>query len=55
MVDPPPAVPAAGPANLATIRDAIIAAIKQADYLHIPEGRRDHTTPPKTSRHHDLD
>ena len=30
-----------GPANLATIR----AAIKDAGYLHIPEGRRDHTTP----------
>jgi predicted transposase YbfD/YdcC len=34
-----------GPANLATIRAAIIAAIKDAGYLHIPEGRRDHTTP----------
>ena len=33
-----------GPANLATIRAAIIAAIKDAGYLHIPEGRRDHTT-----------
>ena len=38
-----------GPANLATIRAAIIAAIKEAGYLHIPEGRRDHTTPPKPS------
>jgi hypothetical protein len=36
-----------GPANLATIRAAVIAAIKDAGYLHIPEGRRDHTTPPK--------
>src|SRR6266568_9458376 len=34
-----------GPANLATIRAAIITAIKDAGYLHIPEGRRDHTTP----------
>jgi hypothetical protein len=33
-----------GPANLATIRAAIITAIKDAGYLHIPEGRRDHTT-----------
>src|SRR5712691_9130517 len=31
-----------GPVNLATIRAAIIAAIKDAGYLHIPEGRRDH-------------
>jgi len=38
-----------GPANLATIRAAIIAAIKEAGYLHVPEGRRDHTTPPKPS------
>jgi predicted transposase YbfD/YdcC len=34
-----------GPANLATIRAAIIAAIKDAGYLHVPEGRRDHTIP----------
>jgi predicted transposase YbfD/YdcC len=34
-----------GPANLATIRAAIIAALKDAGYLYIPEGRRDHTTP----------
>jgi hypothetical protein len=38
-----------GPANLATIRAAIIAALKDAGYLHIPEGRRDHTTPPRPS------
>jgi hypothetical protein len=44
-----------GPANLATIRAAIIAAIKDAGYLHIPEGRRDHTTPAETLRLHDLD
>ena len=40
-----------GPANLATIR----AAIKDAGYLHIPEGRRDHTTPAETLHHHGLD
>src|SRR5277367_5311862 len=39
-----------GPANLATIRAAIIAAIKDAGYLHVPEGRRDHTTPAETLR-----
>jgi len=33
-----------GPANLATIRAAIITAIKDAGYLHVPEGRRDHST-----------
>jgi predicted transposase YbfD/YdcC len=30
-----------GPANLATIRAAVIAALKDAGYLHVPEGRRD--------------
>ena len=40
-----------GPVNLATIR----AAIKDAGYLHIPEGRRDHTTPAETLRLHGLD
>ena len=44
-----------GPANLATIRAAIIAAIKDAGYLHVPEGRRDHSTPAETLRLHDLD
>ena len=44
-----------GPANLATIRAAIIAAIKDAGYLHVPEGRRDHTTPAETLRLHGLD
>jgi predicted transposase YbfD/YdcC len=44
-----------GPANLATIRAAIIAAIKDAGYLHIPEGRRDHTTPTETLHLHGLD
>jgi predicted transposase YbfD/YdcC len=44
-----------GPANLATIRAAVIAAIKDAGYLHIPEGRRDHTTPAETLRLHGFD
>jgi predicted transposase YbfD/YdcC len=44
-----------GPANLATIRAAVIAALKDAGYLHIPEGRRDHTTPAETLRLHGLD
>ncbi len=44
-----------GPANLATIRAAITAAIKDAGYLHIPEGRRDHTTTAETIRLHGFD
>jgi predicted transposase YbfD/YdcC len=44
-----------GPANLATIRAAIIAAIKDAGYLHVPEGRRDHTTPAEALSLHGLD
>jgi predicted transposase YbfD/YdcC len=44
-----------GPVNLATIRAAVTAAIKDAGYLHIPEGRRDHTTPAETLRLHGLD
>jgi predicted transposase YbfD/YdcC len=44
-----------GPANLATIRAAVIAAIKDAGYLHIPEGRRDHTTPAEALRLHRLE
>jgi predicted transposase YbfD/YdcC len=44
-----------GPVNLATIRAAIIAAIQDAGYLHIPEGRRDHTTAAETLRLHGLD
>jgi hypothetical protein len=44
-----------GPANLATIRAAITAALKDAGYLHIPEGRRDHSTPAETLRLHGLD
>ena len=44
-----------GPVNLATIRAAVTAALKDAGYLHIPEGRRDHTTPAEALRLHDLD
>jgi hypothetical protein len=44
-----------GPVNPATIRAAVIAALKDAGYLHIPEGRRDHTTPAETIRLHGLD
>ena len=34
-----------GPVNLATLRAAIIAAIHDAGYLYIPDGRRDHINP----------
>jgi hypothetical protein len=44
-----------GPANLATIRAAIIATIKDVGYLHIPEGRRDHTAPAEAIYLHGLD
>jgi predicted transposase YbfD/YdcC len=44
-----------GPVNLATLRAAVTAALKDAGYLHIPEGRRDHTTPAETLRLHGLD
>jgi predicted transposase YbfD/YdcC len=44
-----------GPVSLAAIRAAITAAIKDAGYLYIPEGRRDHTTPAETLRLHGLD
>jgi predicted transposase YbfD/YdcC len=44
-----------GPVNLATIRAVVTAALKDAGYLHIPEGRRDHTTPAETLRLHGLD
>jgi predicted transposase YbfD/YdcC len=44
-----------GPVNLATIRAAIIAALKQAGYLYIPEGRRDHATPAEALHLHGLD
>ena len=44
-----------GPANLATIRATVIAAIRNAGYLHVPEGRRDHTTPAEALSLHGLD
>jgi predicted transposase YbfD/YdcC len=44
-----------GPVNLATIRAAIIAALKDAGYLHVPEGRRDHTAPAEALCLHGLD
>ena len=44
-----------GPVNLATIRAAVTAAIKDAGDLHVPEGRRDHTTPAETLHLHSLD
>ncbi|MGH3200600.1 MAG: ISAs1 family transposase, partial [Streptosporangiaceae bacterium] len=44
-----------GPVNLATLRAAITAALKDAGYLHVPEARRDHTTPAETLRLHGLD
>jgi len=51
--DTRPAAPAAGGLpNLATIRAAIIAALKDAGYLHVLEGRRDHTTPAEGRRDH---
>ncbi len=34
-----------GQINLATLRGAVINAIKGAGYLYIPEGRRDHVCP----------
>ena len=43
-----------GPVNLATIRAAVIAVLKDPGYLHIPEGRRDHTTTAETLRLHGL-
>jgi predicted transposase YbfD/YdcC len=43
-----------GPVNLATIRNAIINTIRDAGYLHIPEGRRDHTTPAEALHLHGL-
>jgi predicted transposase YbfD/YdcC len=33
------------PTNLATIRSAIINTLRRNGYQHIPEGRRDHTSP----------
>jgi predicted transposase YbfD/YdcC len=43
-----------GPTNLATMRSAVKAALKDAGYLHIPEGRRDHTQVTETLYLHGL-
>ena len=43
-----------GPINLATIRNAITNTIRAAGYLHIPEGRRDHTRPTEALYLHGL-
>ena len=42
------------PANLATIRSAVINTLRQAGYRLIPEGRRDHTTAAETLQLHGL-
>jgi hypothetical protein len=42
-------------ACLVAVRAAVIAAIKNAGYLHVPEGRRDHTTPAEALRLHRLE
>jgi uncharacterized protein (DUF849 family) len=55
MKTPSPAVPPASPANLATIRAAIITAGADVGYLHVPKGRRDHTTLAETLHIHGLD
>ena len=34
-----------GQTNLATLRGAVINAIKDAGYFYVPEGRRDHVRP----------
>jgi predicted transposase YbfD/YdcC len=43
-----------GPINLATLRNTVINAIRAAGYLHVPEGRRDHTTPTEALHLHGL-
>lgn len=43
-----------GPINLATLRNAIINTIRGVGYLHIPEGRRDHTTATEALHLHGL-
>jgi predicted transposase YbfD/YdcC len=43
-----------GPTNLATLRSAVKAALKSVGYLHVPEGRRDHTTVTETLYLHGL-
>lgn len=44
-----------GPVNLAAIRAAVTAPLKDAGYLHISEGRRDHTTLAEALRLHGLE
>jgi len=46
--------PGTGPTNLATLRSAIKTALKSVGYLHIPEGRRDHTKVTETLYLHEL-
>ncbi|GAB3287766.1 ISAs1 family transposase [Kineosporia babensis] len=41
-----------GPANLATLRAAVINTVKDAGYLYITDGRRDHTRPDETLNLH---
>jgi hypothetical protein len=43
-----------GPVNLATLRAAIITALRKAGDLYVPEGRRDHTSPTEAMRLHGL-
>ena len=43
-----------GPVNLATLRSAVKTALKSVGYLHIPEGRRDHTKVTETLYLHEL-
>jgi hypothetical protein len=40
------------PANLATLRSAVINTLRRAGYRFIPEGRRDHITPADALRLH---
>jgi hypothetical protein len=44
-----------GPANPGDHPRRHHRGLKDAGYLHIPEGRRDHTTPAETLRLHGLD
>jgi predicted transposase YbfD/YdcC len=43
-----------GPVNLATLRSAVKAALKNVGYLYVPDGRRDHTTVTDTLYLHGL-
>jgi len=44
-----------GPVNLVTIRAAVTASLRDADYLHISKGRRDYTAPAEALCIHGLD